>query len=224
MNIKLNGRYYEVIGVNKTQETMYTVEYKHSRGSSTLLMDEQEYHKRFGVSPTKTSCDCEPKKSKPKTKSEVAQMQRNIARAQQRPLSPSMHFAEPTDLVGIEYNGQRLIGVVLSVNPSDTGKPTLYRVRVMCGHKQSRVLYIKPDELLAIIPQIHSGVGYEYQYGYDVNLDYGTGHTVSCDKLEFTDGVRRDPNVMHLRSTVKYLLDVLNIRPEVRACYPILNG
>ena len=224
MYIKLNGRYYEVIGVNKAQETMYTVEYKHSRGSGTLLMDEQDYHKRFGVSPTETSCDCKPKKSKPKTKSEVAQMQRNVARGRQRPLSPSTHFAEPTDLVGIEYNGQRLIGVVMLVSYTDTGKPYLYNVRVMCGHKESRVLRVEPDQLLAIIPQIRKGVGYEYQYGYDVNHDYGTGHVLSWEDRLFTDGTQRNMKVMHLCSTVKYLLDVLNIRPEVRSCYPILNG
>lgn len=224
MNIKMNGRYYEVIHVGKVQENIYTVEYKHSRGSTVLLMNEQEYHKRFGVNPTETSCDCEPKKSKPKTKLEVALMQRNVACTQQRPLSPSMHFAAATDLVGVEYNGQRLIGVVLEVKLTHKYNSPMYAVRVMCGYKQSKVVNITHEQVLAIIPQIRKGAGYEYQYGFDVNLDYDTVHLISWEARLDTDGKHRNVDVMHLHSTVKYLLDVLNIRPEVRKCYPTLNG
>lgn len=218
MNIKVNGRYYPVVEVKKI-DSYFEVQYKHSRGVSSIVLKPEQYEKQFGTAVKK--------KKKPKEKNVLnSPKQREFAQIAQAPLSPKLHDAQVTDLIGFRYNNQALIGVVdYPIFGLDDKRPREYIVRAMSGRGRSRLVQIKHEDVLAIIPQLRlPNPRVEYQYGYDVNLDYGIGFVTSWEDRTFTDGYKRDVRKMHLRSTVKRLIDLLGIKPEVCECYPILNG
>lgn len=227
MNIKVNGRYYPVVGTREADD-IYEVQYKHSRGVSTILLAAKDIFKRMGIDPKKIKGMKKKAQQKDNTLF-MSATQRELARSAQLPLSPKLHYAAETDLIGFRYNNkQTLIGVVDAVELTCNAHGEcvgMYTVRVMDGRKSSRLIPVMHADVLAIIPQLrlHDGTA-EYQYGYDVNLDYGIGQVISWESRICTDGYKRDVRKLHLRSTVQSLLNLLNVKPEVVECYPILNG
>lgn len=225
MNIKVNGRYYPVVGTRQAHD-IYEVQYKHSRGVSTILLAAGDIFKRTGIDPKIQDMK---KKAQQKNDSLFnSVLQREFARDAQMPLSPKMHYAQPTDLIGFRYNKKTLIGVVSAVELSSNARGEctgMYTVRVMCGKSTSSLISVMHRDVLAIVPQlrVYDSTA-EYQYGYDVNLDYGVGYVTSWEDHTCTDGRKRDVTKLHLRSTVQRLLNLLNVEPEVHECYPILNG
>ena len=233
MNIKVNGRYYPVVGTREADD-IYEVQYKHSRGISTILLAAKDIAKRMDTDPKKIKAMVKRAQQKDDTLFNSV-LQRELARDAQLPLSPKTHYAQATDLIGFRFNNkQTLIGVVDTVELTSgsrgecTGVRVLdgvYKVRVMDGRGSSRLISVLHVDVLAIIPQLRvHDVTAEYQYGYDVNLDYGIGYVTSWEDRTCTDGSKRDVRKLHLRSTVQRLLDVLNIKPKVVECYPTLNG
>lgn len=226
MNIKVNGRYYPVVDIREVED-IYKVQYKHSRGVSTILLLEEDLIKRVDTTPKKIR-DMMKKAQQNNGTVFNLEAQRELARTTQLPLSPKLHYAAETDLIGFRYNNQTLIGVVniVDTNCSPRGKcTTTYVVRVMNGRASSYLITVRHADVLAIVPQLRLQDGFaDYQYGHDVNLDYGVGQVVSWETGICTDGRKRDVRKLHLRSTVKNLLNLLNIEPEVVECYPTLNG